>query len=336
MSHPTSRTLFRSTPWLQAWIETYGNDPALKLIDLGGRKDPLDYVYLTTAQLKGVLPVNSLCLAGMPYAKIDTPRAEYLNHNMLMSDNAPFADEIKRLNPHQICIADIDTSLNPSDSLRQVASRYSRHLFIQKKEQAYSIEPTEFETYLSTLSASTRRSYFNQRKKLDAIGKVELTTYPVEDAALFFSAHNQLHRLRWGIPCYSDRTQSFLQSFMTDLIRENGLPIMQTMSLNGEVIATLFDISWQGRRYNFQSCFKSLENSNLAVGSLMLGHAIEESLRQHQAYDLMAGRGKNSAYKSLISTTSTELYSISLMNKPLYQLVNTHRLIKNKLQGLRP
>ncbi len=75
-NHP-SVSVFRSNAWIQAWIDTWGKDPWVELIDLGGRKNPLETLYRTTSRIKGILPISTLCLPGTGFGNLSSPRAEY-------------------------------------------------------------------------------------------------------------------------------------------------------------------------------------------------------------------------------------------------------------------
>ena len=78
-------SVFRSRAWVQAWVDTWGKHPQIRLIDLGGRGDPLEQVYITSARLKKILPVSCLCLAGAGWGPVSTPRAEYNNVDSLLA-----------------------------------------------------------------------------------------------------------------------------------------------------------------------------------------------------------------------------------------------------------
>ena len=58
-------SVFRTAAWVQAWIDTWGKDKRLTLIDLGGSANPLEHVYIVKQSLKNIIPIKTLCLAGI-------------------------------------------------------------------------------------------------------------------------------------------------------------------------------------------------------------------------------------------------------------------------------
>jgi hypothetical protein len=99
---------------------------------------------------------------------------------------------------------------------------------------------------------------------------------------------------------------------------------MQAMGVNGQVVSVLLDIVWQGVRYNFQSGYSENRYPKIALGALHMGFAIEQALGGNQAYDFMAGTGKNSNYKARIANSSQPLCS--------YQIERGHLKLLRQLQ----
>jgi hypothetical protein len=312
-SQPAS--VFRTEAWVQAWIDTWGQHPAIRLIDLGGSHHPLEHVYLIKHRLKKILPINTLCLAGVGFGAMSTPRAEYNDISSLLEMAGSVNELQKLLRPlgwQQFVITDIDTTTSAISEIEQLVDGTRWRIHTERSELAYSIRQTNFEDYLKNLGANTRLTYFNRRERLAQHGEIAFEDYAVQDAPIFFKYLNQFHLKRWGTPCYSPDSQAFMQNFIARLTAIGGKAGMQAMTVNGETVSVLFDVIWGQTRYNFQSGYAENKFPKIALGSLHFGYAIQSALTQSKDYDFMAGVGKCSNYKDKIATSKTPITSLAI------------------------
>lgn len=310
-----SGSVFRTRAWVQAWIDTWGADPRIKLIDLGGRNDPLEQVYLCRQYLKKAIPVDLLVLAGVGCASLSTPRAEYIDLFPLLrlaGDAQSLANLLAPLKWQRFIIPDVrQTSQTPS-LLQELSAHMNCLVQVENNEQAYYVSPQSWDGYLARLGSNTRLAYVNRRKNLLTLGKVDQETWSLGQADQFFLLLNQFHQARWNQPCFSAQSQAFLKNFGARLTDENGQLQFQVMRVNGEIVAVLLDIDWDGIRHNLQSGFFEQRFPKIALGALHMGYDIEEALRAGLGYDFMAGRGKHSDYKTRIATHTQTLTSYYL------------------------
>ena len=294
---------FRTRAWVQSWVDVWGNHPRIKLIDLGGRRDPLEMVYTINHKLKGIIPVKSLVIAGNGFADFDPPRAEYNDLEsliLLAGDMESLIMELAKYSWNQFVLTDFGSDYDFKVILNNLTNSYNFHITKFRSEMAYRINPINFGTYKKQLGSSTRAKYFNRRDRLANYGSLEITE--LSSSQEFFEVLNHFHQLRWGRPCYSSQSMNFFSLFNEGIRDEGGAPIMQALRVNGEIISVLFDIVWRGTRYNLQSGYIEGRYGQLALGSLHLGIAIEQALSAGQGYDFLAGNGKHSNYKEKIST----------------------------------
>jgi hypothetical protein len=320
------KSVFRTEAWVQAWIDTWGQDPRIELIDLGGKKDPLQTVYRIKQRLKKVLPLTTLVNAGFGFGSLSTPRAEY-NSLQGLVDMAggvlPLQRQLDSLSWSQYSLADISAQSTTNTLVRQLEAMGKWHLRLVKSEPAYSIKSTDFPQYLAGLGANTRAIYFNRRQRLQEHGEISFRRYQCAEADEFFALLNNFHIPRWGCPCYSEQSQQFMTLFCQRLNAAGGRAIMESMSVAGEIVSVLFDVEWQGVRYNFQSGYNANKFNRIALGSIHFGYAIEQALTESFSYDLMAGVGKHSDYKAKIATHVIEFNSYMLVRgaaKYLYKI----------------
>lgn len=297
---PGQQSVFRTEAWVQAWIDTWGKDPRIQLIDLGGRKHPLEQVYITKHRLKKILPVNTLCLAGTGFGAISTPRAEYNDINALVVMAGGKSELIKLLSPlnwQQFVIPDIDTTSSFAQEIEELIKEANWSIHIESTELAYSIDSASFDDYLKSLGKNTRLAYFNRRERLGKHGSIAFKNYDLQDIQEFFEHLNRFHINRWDAPCYSPASQAFIQNFVERLTAVGGNVVMQGLTVNGEMISVLFDVVWRKKRYNFQAGYAENRFPKISLGSLHLGYAVQSALDQQKVYDFMAGNGKHRNYK---------------------------------------
>lgn len=321
----SGKSVFRTEHWVQAWIDTWGKDPRIRLLDLGGRGDPLEQVYLIKHRLKKILPVNTLCLAGVGFAAMSTPRAEYNNLDSLiaMAGNIKTLKlELAKLKWQQFAITDIDTTSSALAQIEELVRDTSWYIHTENTESAYSIRQTTFENYLENLGPNTRLAYFNRCERLAQQGELGFVEYALHQAPEFFNHLNQFHLQRWGVPCYSAESQRFMENFIGRLNAAGGRAVMQGITVNGEVVSVLFDICWGNTRYNFQSGYAENRFAKISLGALHFGYAIQAVLEQGQDYDFMAGTGKHSNYKQKISNFQLNFNSLRI-EKAVIALLKT-------------
>jgi CelD/BcsL family acetyltransferase involved in cellulose biosynthesis len=309
---------------VQAWIDQWGQHPAIQLIDLGGRGDPLEHLYLTRTRIKKILPANSLCLAGSGSGLLSTPRAEYNHFQELLrriGDVKALARLLAPLDWQQMVLPDLCSAAETE--ARSLARSAGYYVAPQKREPAYSVQAVSLDTYLAGLGSNTRLAYFNRRTRLQDYGELEFYHYPLAQSEAFFAQLNEFHQRRWGQPCYSSDSRRFMANFGERLIAEGGELVMQAMKVDGDIVSVLFDVIWRGRRYNFQSGYAENRFPKIALGALHMGYGIESAIAAGQVYDFMAGQGKHANYKEKIADTSIQISSLVLARgllKPLYQI----------------
>lgn len=310
-----SNSVFRTRAWVQAWIDIWGTHPAIQLIDLGGRNDPLEQVYISRQYLKKCFPVKMLSLAGVGCATISTPRAEYIDIKPLVSiagTTSELARMLGSLEWQRFVIPDILVSSETPQQLQEIAGHMGCIIHQQAPELAYSISPRSWTDYINGLGANTRLAYVNRRKNLLSQGDVQHECWLLHQADSFFTLLNNFHQLRWQRPCFSKESQRFLKNFGERLQDENGQLLFQVLRVSGDIVAVLLDIEWNGTRYNLQSGFYEERFPKIALGALHMGYDIEDAMQHGQAYDFMAGQGKHSNYKARIATHTQSITSCYL------------------------
>ena len=304
---PESTCIFRSQAWGHAWLDAWGKNKGIQLIDFGGKQNPREMLYRTTDRVKKILPVDSLHLIGVASRSVSTPRAEYNDISELVAavgSVSMLLSELKKLSWGRFCLPDLSVTAKAEQMLLQFAGEGSWALHELRTEPAYYIAAKDFPAYLNSLGANTRLAYFNRRERLSQIGKIEFVRYPLVRSFEFF--------VRWGRPCYSQESQWFLNDFMERLSGEGGVAILEAMQINGEIVSVLYDVELAGCRYNFQSGYRENKFPKIALGAIHMGYGIQAAIESGSFYDFMAGEGKNSNYKARIATHQELIKSVNI------------------------
>lgn len=325
---PIFHNVFRSIAWVQAWIDTYGKDPRITLLDPLGRNNPLEIFYQVKSPVKKWLSFQTLALAGTVVAPLSAPRSEYNHMGLPFCDRELFSS-LGDFSWSQIVFKDLAEWA--SRDIELLASKTDWSVHANPCELTYYISAPDINVFKESLSASVRARYFNRRSRLASLGCLEFLQYGIEEADTFLEVLDSFHIQRWGQPCYSNITRCFLKNFMARLVDEGGTVIMEAILLDGKPISVIYDLIYSGRRYSFQSGFAELSESGVSLGSLHMGYAIEAAIRSGQEYDLLAGQGKNRNYKAAIANQQAAIQTV-IIEKPHVSLL---RGLKKKISALR-
>lgn len=303
---------FRTRAWLSAWLSTYGDAAEVQIIKPDGSDRLEEYFYLSPLKLRG-MQFTQLVPLGCSNAYLATPRSEYNGFN----DLSVIRNQLSRTRSlgktwSQLFLPDMGPSVALQAELQKLALEYGATLTQAKSDLSYRIAPTSVENYMSQLSRSTRTRYFGNRRRLSGAGKVELKTLPLSEWGEFVDLLNSMHLSRWKKACYSHATANFINRFLTDGAAEGLEPVLSVIEVDGEACSVLLDVVYAGNRYNLQSGFVERFATNIQLGSLHLGYAIEDALKLGLGYDFLAGTGRSDNYKSKIATEVVALTSYRL------------------------
>jgi Acetyltransferase (GNAT) domain len=324
--------LFRSQAWLDAWQIAWGDHSAITRAAGSARplafsESPLTlaapYTYIHI--IKKILPVKTGFPLGISTSAAPSIRSEYFvlpGAEAMAVDLAArnFIQQIAKCRWQQFYIPDLlDASADYSALARAAAQQGWRWVVIDKNT-SYGIvaKHGSFHSYLTALGANTRLKLFNRRKNLAALGAVEINNiWP--DKKYFLALINAFHQQRWGKPCYQGRNENFIGLLLDGLARAGHHINLSLMTVAGEPVSVLLDVTINGRVYNLQSGYIENFAKNIALGTLHLGYQIEAAFTCADVdfYDFMAGKGKNANYKAALANTSAQFNSIMLVRNPM-------------------
>lgn len=320
--------LFMGWPWLFSWWEIWGEALGLELALFGA--------YDTKSRLVGLAPfylhdffspfglrIRRAHLLGNAWHISPTVRTEYSSLIILKGletsvTNALLA-EVSKLEWDEMVVC--DQLLSELSRWEQGLARCRRKIALVHRARDQGVRVTtdgSFRDWLQRLGTNTRLKLYNRRAYITQKRGNLVLAHVTENEVPFFLEHlNEFHLHRWGKRCFDDDAVAFHRKVISRL--EPSQLALTTLELDGKIISVLYDILAGPTRYNLQAGFQEDFDRKVALGTLHLGYAIEEcfSAEGVRYYDLLAGYGKNSFYKSRFQGVTVEFSTVQFARHPL-------------------
>jgi hypothetical protein len=327
-------TLFNTWEWQYTWWKTWGKDLEGELYLILARNQYGELVGLAPlyrykrAVLGGLFNYHKLQFIGSSMNLMPTVRSEYLNFIFASQYQSVVQSLLMYLlsSVHwsKALFSDIRTNSNLFASLtNEYIMGKSYYVRATSKDVGVIINTTEsFEGYKKSLGKHTRLVFYNRKKRLENTGKLQIFNNSRLCTRESLRMLNQFHIERRGRHCFDEKALFFHQSLIAmDVFSDNVQ--FSTISLDDIIISIIYNIDYNGVRYNLQLGFTILEDKKLSMGNLQLGYAIEDAFSATDVYyfDLLAGMGKNSFYKERLKGKSYRLYTLEIIRSPLMRLI---------------
>lgn len=280
-------------------------------------------LYLDQYRWRNVVPIRCLQFVGTNYRRVSTPRTEY---NSLTSfyDGLETGSFLSDLSWNEAVFRDLIESNSDTSRLQQLCRERGWLLRTVHKDTAYHIATDiTFDEYLSSLGSNTRLRLFNRRKVLETLGHIEIKNFWPNKVECFFDRLNELHRIRWGEPCFGPLSLDFHLRFLSRIVEEGGRPELSVLSCDKRDISFLYNVAFKGKVYNIQAGYIEEFHRKLALGTLHLGYCIEAacSVPELNSFDLLAGEGKNENYKKRLANREVPMVSVMVVRGRLLKLL---------------
>ena len=323
--------LFMGWPWLYSWWETWGQELGAELAlfaayEEDGRLVGLAPFYLYNFRSPVGLRVRRLHFMGNAWRMRATVRTEYSSLILEYGSEGTIAQELlkalARLEWGEMVVCDQTVP----ELLRWQEAQ--DHVGINAACVPRTIDAGvrvavsgHFENWLAELGRNTRLKAYNRRGYLQSQGEFACTQVPVSDNEWFFARLNEFHGHRWGKPCFDESAVRFHQRLLERLDPDQ--PALSALMFKGEVVAVLYDLQAGRTRYNLQAGFLEELDSKVALGTLHLGYAIEAAFNDTGTdyYDLLAGYGKNSFYKSRFQGETVHFVTVQFARHPVLRWI---------------
>lgn len=331
LSDSDADPLFMSWPWLFTWWETWGDILGLELALFGvfNRGDELVGLapfYLHHFRSPLGLNVRRLHFVGNAWRISATVRTEYCG----LIVRHGWTDVVMQTVLRRLCSLRWQEMVVCDQSLQELLQW--QETFDQLKQRVTTVPrsieagvriPTDgsFQRWLQQLGPNTRLKAYNRRRYLQERGELEFRHIEDGETDTFFRKLNNFHQRRWGKPCFQPDAVRFHQRLLGRLdVDQQALSVLE---YNGQAVSVLYDIRAGGSQYNLQAGFEEDFDSKVPLGTLHLGYAIESGFNQPELvyYDLLAGRGKNSFYKSRFQGEQVHFLTVQFARHPLMRWI---------------
>jgi hypothetical protein len=310
--------IFSTHEWIDAWQTAWADSNNIKVVQAHTDLTHGRHGFYRYCQTKlSLFTFTTLFPAG-----ISTPASPSLRSEYFVVGEQTAAEFIAAACRHQwdqLFIPDVlINSLEYSELVRAVEAA-GLTVLVRDTATSYAVRVRDniFEHYLKCIGSNTRLKLYNKRKKLYALGVIEVRNlWPQLDE--FIDILNSFHQQRWGKPCYQGRNLQQIIMFLQSIAANGGAPDLSVIYCDGKAISAVLDLHYKQRIYNIQSGYLEKFQDGISLGTLHLGMQIEKAFSMDaDYYDFMAGNGKNSNYKQSLATHSEDFASLMLVRSPL-------------------
>lgn len=333
LARSSADDLFLSWEWLTHWWQCYGvtlgRAPDILAFYQGDNLVGLAPLYRRLVMRGGLLLTRSVQLIGLSWRDPEPLISEYLDVIGSPEDLGALRDACLRVLFEEPAWTELVVGLTAAgEQWRDAFTRGapSRGHYARELDRAVSYQADlacGFGAYLRDLGQSTRRSVWNLRRRLGAHNKVSLEFLTQGEIDGGFRDLNRLHQLRWNRPAFTGTRLAFHTSLARRLATRGEL-VFSRLRVGGEVVSVLYDIRKGARQYNIKMGFDPAFSSQVSLGLLHLGYAMEAAADHRVAvYDFLAGPGQRSDYKRNLSQAHRDLSCVQMVRgrilPPLYR-----------------
>lgn len=320
-------SLFLSWDWLTNWWHFFGDalgqDPDILAFYRGADLVGLAPLYHRRLRRGGLLPTRSMQMMGLSWRDPETLISEYLDVIAAPDDLDAVRDACMRVllgEPGwtEFVIGFTTASAQWRETYERCAASTPHYSRVLDRSVTYQADLSSgFAAYLGALRQSTRRSLWNLRRRLAVHGEVRLELLTESNLESGFEDLNRLHQLRWQKPAFSDERLAFHLRLARRLSARGELALSR-LRVGGGVVSVLYDIRKSQRQYNIKLGFDPDFSSQISLGLIHLGYAMESAAeRGIGSYDFLAGPGRTSDFKRLLSQVRRELSCVQMLRGPL-------------------
>ena len=319
--------LFLSWDWLTNWWrvfgDTVGGNPDILAFYRGAQLVGLAPLYQRRLRRNGLVMTRSVQMIGIAWRDPQPLISEYLDVIAGAADlgavrDACVAHLVAQRDWNELVIAFTGTGGEWGAAYRRLAPATGHYVRELDRSVTYQADLSEgFASYLKQLRQSTRRSVWNLRRRLGSDAAVRLEAVAAADIDSAFAHLNRLHLLRWNKPAFIDKRLEFHRQLAYRLAATDELR-MSRLWVNGKVVSVLYDVCKGSRQYNIKMAFDPNFSTQVSLGLIHLGYALEQAAEHKVAsYDFLAGPGRSSDFKRLLSQQRYELSCVQILRGPL-------------------
>lgn len=325
LSRSDADPLFMSWPWQVSWWEVWGNKLKLQLLllavyDRDDRLVALAPLYTSRYRTPIGWHLRRLHVIGNAWKLGPTVRTEYVS---CICDRQYKEQALEALSVYlkgeawdELILADATESEVASWG-QALEHHMSVSCHVRSEAEGIAIDTAgSHDEWLASLGKNTRLKVYNRRSLFEgALGGHRLA---YSDHENFLEILNDFHVTRWGKPCFDGAAVRFHQLLLSRL-RAPQKAQLSVLKAGEKVVSVLYDIRARNRIYNLQAGFREQFHPKISLGTLHLGYSIEDAFRNVEidSYDLLAGSGKNTFYKSRFKGQTVRFPTVEYVRSPV-------------------
>lgn len=327
VSRSATDPLFLSWDWLTNWWRSYGESvggaPEILAFYRGTLLVGVAPLYCRRLVRGGFVPTRSVQLIGLSWRDPVPLISEYLDVIAAASDldrvrEACMRFLLSELDWTEFVVGFTSVGARWHDVYARSVSPEAHYVRELDRSISYQADLTSgFAAYLRDLRQSTRRSVWNLRRRLEGYGTVRLEYLSADQVQSGFEDLNRLHQRRWQKVAFGDRRLQF-HTPLARRLSERGELALSRLWVGGRVVSVLYDLRKGTHQYNIKMAFDPDFSAQVSLGLIHLGYAME-SAADHQvcSYDFLAGPGRTSDFKRLLSQKRLELSCVQMLRGSL-------------------
>lgn len=329
LTNSEANPLFMSWLWLHTWWKVFSPGNNFELLML--------LAYTEDNILIGIAPLyiqnlntfygsfKRIQFLGNSWRGTDNIRSEYIDficykgkENEVVHAIIKYLHALRGWDELVICNHWLDSNTT-TPILKEFKKRRYFHRIIEGGH-TYSINiEGDFKEYLQQLSSKSRLKLYNQRKKLESHGKVELKRASEQEIDLFFDILNNFHNNRWNKPIFSGNRLEF-HKLIAKYAAQRGQLDFELLCVDGKPISILYDFIVNNVKYGNQLGFDQDYDKRISVNQLHFGYTLENAfqIKKIRKYDFLRGTGRSGqAYKTSITKPNKYTATIQAVRNPL-------------------
>lgn len=332
INSPTDR-LFLGWLWQYTWWITWSGKLGAELLLLGAFNDEgklvgLAPLYVSSSKTFPFYKYKQIHFIGSSWGMTDTVRTEYIEYIVDKTDRLnitrAFNDYIfGELEWDQIIITDV---IRNSLLAKSVDDKLTANQSLCRKvhtDRTILIDVSgSFDEYVLRLGKNTRYRAYNKRAYLESLGDFIFEYADADTIDQYFDEMNRLHLLRWGSNCFYGESLEFHKRLARAYFAEGQL-LLSRIAISGKTVSVLYNIRVGNRLYNIQTGFDDKFDKKLSLGMIHLVIEIERAFLNEgiKYFDLLAGSGMNTFYKSHFGSESKLLVSYQIIKNPILRFI---------------
>jgi CelD/BcsL family acetyltransferase involved in cellulose biosynthesis len=323
--------LFSSPDWLLTWwslmAEPLGLEPVFLAARSGGRLVGLALFSRSRVLHRKIWPAWRLEMVGNGWRRGGVPITE---HTGLILDRSGAPDIAAAFVAFLWASApwdDLVVGLTEGGSLTERCFSeiaQGRGIYLRRNDpmEAWSIPLHDgFQGFLRSIGKGTRDRVMSGRRRLEALGHVTEEVAGSDTLDDLLPVLDRLHGERWGTPLLNTAPGKLFRT-VARLQVEAGHPAVSVIALDGEPLSAMLNFRAGEREYNIQAGFRSAPGKRISMGWVHFGFAIERACSDGiQVFDLLAGEGKKTQFKSSLGSQRTELITLQFVRSRVLRLL---------------